>query len=111
VTPTSEASAPGFNGPRKLLVEIDGEYKAIDYVIRESNQLGGKDDALAIHYEPPGCKDYKSGIGKRLQEQGFPIRICNCEQEESEAGARKERRLNDQNKDVRTALGAPPLQQ
>jgi hypothetical protein len=103
--------ALGFNWLRKLLVDINGEYKAIDYVVREGAQRVGKDEALAIHYEPRGCKGYKEAIGKRLLEEGFPIRICQCELEKSEAGARKERRLNDQHNDIRKALGAPPARQ
>jgi hypothetical protein len=41
--------ALGFDWPRKLQVEVDNRLVAIDYVIRESAQLGGKDKSLCIH--------------------------------------------------------------
>eukprot|EP00962_Isochrysis_galbana_P041511 scaffold15266_cov107-Isochrysis_galbana.AAC.1 len=42
----------GYNWPRKLLLEIDAILRAIDYVVCESGELGGKDKSLAIHYDP-----------------------------------------------------------
>eukprot|EP00962_Isochrysis_galbana_P037153 scaffold12959_cov116-Isochrysis_galbana.AAC.1 len=53
----------GFNWPRKLLLEIDAILRAIDYVVRESGELGGKDKLLAIHYDPKGCKGYHTEVG------------------------------------------------
>eukprot|EP00962_Isochrysis_galbana_P027313 scaffold8580_cov102-Isochrysis_galbana.AAC.5 len=33
------------------------------YVIRESSELGGKDKALVVHYDPKGCKGYNMKEG------------------------------------------------
>jgi len=49
----------GFNWPRKeLLLELEDILRAIDYIIRESGELGGKDKSLVLHYDPKGCKGY-----------------------------------------------------
>jgi hypothetical protein len=51
--------AMGFNWPRKLLIEVDNQIKATGYIVRESAEMGGKDDQLAIDSGPWGCKGYK----------------------------------------------------
>eukprot|EP00962_Isochrysis_galbana_P016507 scaffold4733_cov118-Isochrysis_galbana.AAC.1 len=56
----------GFNWPRKLLLELEDILRAIDYVIRESGELGGKDKSLVLHYDPKGCKGYNPTTGTML---------------------------------------------
>jgi hypothetical protein len=100
--------ALGFDWPRKLLVEVDNRIVAIDYVIRESAQLGGKDKSLCIHYEPRGCKGYIPEIGSNLMGRGYKIRICSCAFEKEQYNDRKARRIESNQVNVREALGAPP---
>lgn len=52
----------GFNWPRKLLLELDDILRAIDYIVRESLELAGKDEALVVHYDPKGCKGYNMQV-------------------------------------------------
>jgi len=59
-------------------IEIDAILRAIDYVVRESGELGGKDKFLAIHYDPKGCKGYHTEIGTKLMSKGYNVRICSC---------------------------------
>src|SRR6056297_3187257 len=66
----------GYKWPRKLLLEIDAILRAIDYVVRESGELGGKDKFLVLHYDPKGCKGYNTEMGTKLMSKGYNIRIC-----------------------------------
>eukprot|EP00962_Isochrysis_galbana_P014609 scaffold4187_cov118-Isochrysis_galbana.AAC.2 len=97
-----------FNWPRKLLLELDTILRAIDYVIRESGELGGKDKSLVLHYDPKGCKGYNTEMGTKLMSKGYNIRICSCAFEKKQFNDRKVRRIETQNVNVRDALGAPP---
>jgi hypothetical protein len=99
--------ALGFDWPRKLLVEVDNRIVAIDYVIRESAQLGGKDKSLCIHYETRCCKGYNPEIGSKLMGQGYKIRICSCSFKKEQYNDRKARRIESNQVNVREALGAP----
>eukprot|EP00962_Isochrysis_galbana_P044297 scaffold17139_cov123-Isochrysis_galbana.AAC.7 len=99
----------GFNWPRKLLLEIDDIMRAIDYIIRESLELGGKDKALVVHYDPKGCKDYNMKVGSTLISCGFNVRMCSCAFDKQEYDRRKIRRTETQNINIRTALSAPLL--
>jgi hypothetical protein len=104
--------ALGFDWLRKLLVEVDNRLVAIDYVIRESAQLGGKDKNLVIHYEPRGCKGYNPEIGSNLMGQGFKIRICSCTFEKEEYNDRKARRIESNQQPSQRPRGSrrPPFQ-
>jgi len=97
----------GFNWPRILLLEIDDILRAIDYIIRESLELGGKDKALAVHYDPKGCKGYNMQVGSTLISRGFNVRMCSCAFDKQEYDRRKTRRTETQNINIRAALGAP----
>eukprot|EP00962_Isochrysis_galbana_P049107 scaffold20711_cov124-Isochrysis_galbana.AAC.3 len=100
----------GFNWPRKLLLllEIHDIMRAIDYIIRESLELGGKDKALVVHYDPKGCKGYNMKVASTLISRGFNVRMCSCAFDKQEYDRRKIRRTETQNINIRAALGAPP---
>jgi hypothetical protein len=103
-------SALGFDWPRKLLLEVNNRAVAIDYVIRESAQVGGNDKSLVIHYEPRGCKGYNPKVGSPTfyVGKGSNIRICSCAFEREQFKDCKARRTETYNVNVRAALGALP---
>eukprot|EP00962_Isochrysis_galbana_P011237 scaffold3147_cov110-Isochrysis_galbana.AAC.2 len=80
--------ALGFNWPRKLLLELEDILRAIDYVIRESGELGGKDKSLVLHYGLDGdheCRVMVSGatIGVETARMSMTTlstcsHCCNC---------------------------------
>jgi hypothetical protein len=103
--------AMSFNWPRKLLTEVDNQIKATEYIVRESAEMGGKDDQLAIDSGPWGCKGYKQAAAAFLKDKHINVRTCSCEVDKEQAGVRKQRRTDLQDVNVRTRLGAPPAKQ
>jgi hypothetical protein len=97
----------GFHWPKKILIDIDGDFFPIDYAIRASLELGGKDDNLCLHYGLRHCKGYNAVEGKTLLEKKFKIRLCECDQNKEQAYARKARRVEHKAIDFRAALQAP----
>jgi hypothetical protein len=99
--------AMGFNWPRKLLTEVDNQIKATEYIVRESAEMGGKDHQLAIDSGPWGCKGYKQAAAAFLKDKNINVRTCLCEMDKEQAGVRKQRRIDVQDVNVRSLLGAP----
>jgi hypothetical protein len=98
----------GFNCPKKILIDVDGDKYAIDYAIRASLELGGQDSNLCLHYGLRNCKGYNADEGKTLLDKKLKIRICACEENKEQANSRKARRIELKDVDVRVALKAPP---
>jgi hypothetical protein len=104
-----EGNVFGFNWPRKILIEVDSKVCAIDYAIRESLELGGKDEALCLDYGMRGCKGYKPPTAcSALTAKGIQFRTCACDLEKEGAAKRLDRRIAQKTIDTRAALGAAP---
>jgi hypothetical protein len=75
--------------------------------------MGGKDDQLAIDSGPGGCKGYKPAAANYLKEKFINVRICSCscDEEKEKAGARKQRRIDQKDLNIRALLGAEPAKQ
>jgi hypothetical protein len=77
----------GFNWHRKLLIEVDNQIKATEYIVRESAEMGGKDDQLAIDSGPWGCKGYKQAAAAFLKDKNVIVRTCSCKADKEQAGS------------------------
>jgi exonuclease III len=104
----------GFKWPSKLLIEVPTpagvKAASVDYAVRESTLLGGKDKNIVICNSLKGCKGYKPEMGESLISKGFSIRLCKCEAKKAEFNQRKMRRIETQEMDMRAVLGltSPP---
>jgi hypothetical protein len=88
---------------------VDGDKYSIDYAIRASLELGGKDSNLCLHYGLRNRKGCNADEGsKTLLDKKFKIHICACEENKEQANSRKARRIELKDVDVWVALKAPP---
>jgi hypothetical protein len=80
-------------------------------IITLNSDFSGKDDQLAIDSGPWGCKGYKQAVAAFLKDKNINVRTCSCEADKEQAGVRKQRRIDLQDVNVRSLLGAPPAKQ